>query len=131
MSFSLFSLHLALHNVTSFNNWLSPFVLLVWSYIVIFSKKIYMIETSHKSLYFLIQKVEILMCDFDLRLKVAWHYFEKKLSKLNITFTQQSIRWPDPMQLSDDFSLLVCLPIFDFPATVSCYVGNLLKWVLE
>jgi len=30
-----------------------------------------MIETSHKSLYFLIQKVEILVCDFDLRLKVA------------------------------------------------------------
>ena len=47
-----------------------------------------MIETSHESFYFPVQKTDILACDFDLRLKVALHHFEEELSKLNITFAQ-------------------------------------------
>lgn len=77
MSFSLLSLHLALHNVASLDDRPPPFIFLGRWYIVIFSKEVYMVETSHKCLDLSIQEGDVLVCYFDLRVDVALHCFDK------------------------------------------------------
>jgi hypothetical protein len=128
---SLFSYHLTLHYVPSLNYRLSSLIFFVWSHVIIFSEKIYIIETSDKSLYFSIQKRDILVCDFNLRMNLTLHHFKKKLSELNISLTQESVRWSNSMKLPYYLSFLICLPIFDFSSTLPHPFSDLLKWKLK
>ena len=131
VSLALFSLDFALHYIAALDYRLSALVLFVWGHVVVFAEEVQVVEPAHEGLDLAIEEDDFGVREVELGVVEAAHHFEEGLTQLHVAFAEESVRGPDSMQLPDDLSTFILLPIFDLPAAFPDPLGNHIQRALE
>lgn len=84
---------------------------------VLLTEQTEMVIPPHEGLDPPVEEIYLAASHLDLGVVVAAHQFVEGLSQLDVLLTEQTVRRPDPVQLSQNLPFLLRLPILYFSAT--------------